>query len=170
MTKGKLILITLLSILFVSNGKSEDGHTAFKAPNFSLELPQGLVIKKVVKVIDYEVYAVSNSKKCLVHLYLGDAPDYTSKNNQIGIYQTHFSVPDTMDMTSTWKDGKLVERNLLINLHPEDRVLWPKYLMIWTDNLSPEEMQLADEVISSVQCRPTKASDFVKQLANPNSK
>jgi hypothetical protein len=146
-----VLLIIISGLALLPSERCDAG--VYENKYFLLPLPDGLIVKQLVQAEDYKTYAVMDKNgKCLVNFYLGDAPDYPKEDKRSGIYETHFS-SDCIDMVSGWKGERLIARKLLINLHPKGLYPWPIYLMVWTGDLQPEEMQVADRLISSIQCK-----------------
>ena len=118
-----------------------------KEEYFKLALPEGFDIIKKSPVEDFDIYTVSKSGEVYLSIYVGNQPTFPSlKKSSIDIV-TLSKLPK-LEMRSVWREGQLTGRELLIKLDP--KMGWPMFLHVWTFQLPPDKVSVADRIISSL--------------------
>jgi hypothetical protein len=115
--------------------------------HFSLLLPPGFEVKKSAPVQDFELYFVSKAGTAYVTVYVGNQPDFARLKRDGQNHVTTLRAPD-FEMISLWKDTQLLGREIMVTLTHADT--WPTRLHVWTAALPPEELQVADRILSSL--------------------
>src|SRR6185295_11809738 len=84
------------------------GHATYTAPgSFSMDLPQGASVKRVDTQADFTIYDVEMDKATLLHIYVGNHPDFPIKNGQ-GPTEKLLMTSSTCKLRTFWDSTKLV--------------------------------------------------------------
>jgi hypothetical protein len=152
---------------------------------FQVTLPDGFVMNKSTPVEDFDVYHIKKDDEMYVGIYVGNHPDFPSvQRNKALNYCLSVDGDLKVAVVSVWKGDILVEKEILKEL---EEIGGSQDLHAWTSiDLSPEQMLLADKIISSISvkgnqglvsiesgldlknCESSKFLDLIFEARNPD--
>ena len=114
---------------------------------FSLALPVGFEITTNAPVEDFEIYTVSSNGQPFIGIYIGNQPNFPKLNASLSRNTTTFEVLK-LKTNSVWESDYLVGREVLVERESSNG--WPMYVHAWTAQLPPDQMGIADKILSSL--------------------
>jgi hypothetical protein len=121
-----------------------------KTDYFTVLLFDECSIIKTSPMEDFDVYVIEKNGKEYVKIYVGNHPNFPIIRNVKDNDITDFTVSN-VKILSAWKGNVLISKELFVQIKEND---WPQYIHAFTvQNLSKEDILLADKIISSLKIR-----------------
>ena len=153
--KGEVyrILVPAIVALCASTfpAHAEADWKMYRGEHFAMKLPPGFEVKTSRPVQDFEVLTVENAGTAYVGIYIGNHPTFPSLQRAGQNELTTFKANE-FEMISVWRDVELLGREILIKLNRSED--WPSRLHVWTAVLPPEQLRIAEKIVSSVTILP----------------
>lgn len=137
------VLLLLVSAQIAMAGKVVEQ----KFEHFTLSLPEGMVVKKVSPVEDFDLYSFEKNGQSYVTIYLGNQPSFPlhSAARQEVVKK---SAAGDVQMIAFWRDHQLTHMESLRKLAAKG---WPTYLHAWiSEGLHPVELSTAQVMLMSI--------------------
>lgn len=125
-----------------SNVFSEENFDFSKSSVFRIELPPGYY-SEIDEHDEFSTSKIKKDGKIFVYIYKGDYDPFLKIKPRMGYESTKF-LAGHVTVISEFHKGTLVRREILIKKNDT-----PKYIHIWTNMLSEEDMREADKIMFS---------------------
>jgi hypothetical protein len=117
--------------------------------SFSLVVPHEVKVAKTTEAEDFTVYTFSKQDSALLHLYVGNAPDFPKlKGSTQTTTVASYAGKPAQEIRVSSKRGN--SREILITLADSG---WPRFIHVWCDDLKQAESGIANEIIASLRQR-----------------
>ena len=116
--------------------------------HFSVQLPEAFKILKESPVEDFDIYTIAKEGRVYVRMYLGNHPDFPKRATLPDSELTEFEFGNVHGIAE-WRGGALLGRELRLEISAKGG--WPAVLQVWTTAQTPEEVAVADRILSSLK-------------------